>query len=104
MPWQVLPNQTEIVAIHAALLPTSPEGDVLYFGDWVNVTKKDAGPTLCRIYHMASQTVEGFTAAEAPTTNAFCAGQAFTAHGLRAAAPKRVRYADRSASPNRDIT
>jgi hypothetical protein len=94
MPWQVLPNQTEIVAIHAALLPTSPEGDVLYFGDWVNVTKKDAGPTLCRIYHMASQTVERFTPTEAPSTNAFCAGQAFMARGWLLVGGGTVRRPD----------
>jgi hypothetical protein len=91
MPWQVLPAQTEIVAIHAALLPTSPEGDVLYFGDWANITDQSAGPTLCRLYNMASQTVEGFGAADVPSTNAFCSGQAFLAHGWLLVAGGTVR-------------
>jgi hypothetical protein len=91
MPWQVLSAGTEIVAIHAALLPTSPEGDVLYFGDWVNITDQGAGPTLCRLYHMGSETVEGFSAADVPSTNAFCGGQAFLARGALLVAGGTVR-------------
>jgi len=41
MPWDFPTNSdtgedadTGIVAIHTALLPTSPEGDILCFGDW----------------------------------------------------------------------
>src|SRR5919109_4759564 len=60
MPWEVLQTETEIVPIHAALLATSAQGDIVYFGDWANVTTTDAGPTLCRLYHMDSQTVERF--------------------------------------------
>ena len=94
MPWRVLPTETEIVAIHAALLPTSPEGDVLYFGDWAGVTdrtERNSGPTLCRLYHMASQTVEGFATADAPSTNAFCSGHAFMARGTLLVAGGTVR-------------
>lgn len=91
MPWEVLLVETEIVAIHAGLLPTSPDGDVLYFGDWTNITDQSAGPTLCRLYHMASQTVEGFSAADAPSTNAFCGGQAFLARGWLLVAGGTVR-------------
>ena len=81
MAWQVLAKDTEIVAIHAALLPTNAEGDVLYFGDWVNINTQDAGPTLCRIYHMTTATVEGFAPADVPSTNAFCGSHAFLARG-----------------------
>jgi galactose oxidase-like protein len=91
MPWEVLQTQTEIVAIHAALLATSPEGDVLCFGDWAGVTSTSAGPTLCRLYHMGSQTVEPFAPADAPCTNAFCGGQAFMAGGVLLVAGGTVR-------------
>jgi hypothetical protein len=34
MPWSTLPASSQIVAIHAARLPTAPRGTVLMFGDW----------------------------------------------------------------------
>jgi hypothetical protein len=91
MPWEVLQTQTEIVAIHAALLPTSAEGDLLYFGDWQGITPAAAPPTHCRLYHMASQTVESFAAADRPSTNAFCGSQAFMARGWLLVAGGTVR-------------
>jgi hypothetical protein len=91
MPWELSSANSEIVAIHAALLPTSPEGDVIFFGDWVNITATQAGPTLCRLYHTASQTVESFAAADVPSTNAFCGGQAFMARGWLLVAGGTVR-------------
>lgn len=92
MPWEYPQTETEIVAIHAALLATSAEGDVLYFGDWADVTGTSAGPTHCRIYHMASPPkVEVFADGDRPSTNAFCAGQAFMAGGLLLVAGGTVR-------------
>src|SRR5438552_8629148 len=103
MPWEVPQTQTEIVAIHAALLATSPEGDVLYFGDWVAVTTTSAGPTLCRLYHMESQTVEAFAPADIPSTNAFCGGQAFMAGGMLLAVGGTVRRPTPPDQPAPDI-
>lgn len=91
MPWEILQQSTEVVAIHAALLTTSPEGDVLLFGDWKDVTTDAAGPTHCRTYHMATRTVEGFADADRPSTNAFCAGQAFMSGGSLLVAGGTVR-------------
>lgn len=78
MPWEVVQGvDTEVIAIHAALLPTSEHGDILCFGDWTN-----PGPTThTRLYHVASKTIESFAVAKLPSTNAFCGGQAFLADG-----------------------
>lgn len=93
MSWDYPQTETDIVAIHAALLATSAEGDVLYFGDWKNVTTTGAGPTHCRIYHMGSPpTIEAFANGDRPSTNAFCAGQAFMAGGLLLVAGGTVRW------------
>ena len=91
MTWQKLPTKTEIVAIHAALLTTSPDGDIVYFGDWAGITPTAAPPTLCRLYHMAPESVESFQAADRPTTSAFCGGQAFLARGELLAVGGTVR-------------
>lgn len=77
MPWKILPTQTEIIAIHAALLPTSPKGDVLCFGDWTN----PSATTYTRLYTIDPEGVAGFAMADLPTTNAFCGGQSFLADG-----------------------
>src|SRR5438067_10566859 len=99
MPWEVLQTQTEIVAIHAALLATSPEGDVLYFGDWVAVTTTSAAPTLCRLHHMESQTDQALAPADIPATSAFCGGQAFMAGGTLLAGGGTVRRPTPPAQP-----
>ena len=77
MPWTVLNTKTGIVAIHAALLPSSPKGDILCFGDWNN-----PGPTThTRLYHIDPESVDSFAMADLPDTNGFCGGQAFLADG-----------------------
>lgn len=77
MSWETLPTSSEIVAIHAALLPTSDEGDILCFGDWAA-----PGPTThARLFHVGPGTVEAFATGDLATTNAFCAGQSFLADG-----------------------
>lgn len=74
---EVLSTGTEIVAIHAALLPTSEHGEILCFGDWNN-----PGPTThTRLFNVADETIAGFPMADLPTTNAFCGGQALLADG-----------------------
>ena len=91
MPWEILQQSTDVVAIHAALLATSPDGDILLFGDWKDVTPDAAGATHCRIYHMTTRTVEGFANADRPSTNAFCGGHAFMNRGLLLVAGGTVR-------------
>jgi Galactose oxidase-like, Early set domain len=86
MPWELLDEETvntEIVAIHAALLPTSLEGDVLLFGDWKGLLEGELPPsrTTCRIFHPADTVMNPFAVEETPQTNAFCGGQAFLADG-----------------------
>ena len=34
MSWTTINTDSQITAIHAALLPTEPDGVVLYYGDW----------------------------------------------------------------------
>ena len=46
MPWEPIGSlSTEITAIHVALLPTSPLGDILCFGDWAG-----SGPLPTAVY------------------------------------------------------
>ena len=77
MPWKTLSTQTEIIAIHAALLPTKAKGEVLCFGDWTN----PSASTHTRIYTIDPEAISGFPMADLPNTNAFCGGQSFLADG-----------------------
>ncbi len=78
MPWELVQGvNTDIIVIHAALLPTSAAGDIICFGDWTN-----PGPTThSRLYRVASKQIVAFNMADLPSTNAFCGGQAFLADG-----------------------
>ena len=78
MPWEIQQGvSTEVIAIHAALLPTSEDGDVLCFGDWTN----PGATTHSRIYHVADGDVEPFDLGDLPNKNLFCGGQAFLSDG-----------------------
>ena len=88
MPWNVSPSDSDIIAIHAALLPNGDRGDVLFFGDWTlpdNIPQNEF--THSRVYHVASDAMEPFDQdnpddiGRLPNTNAFCCGQAFLADG-----------------------
>lgn len=86
MPWDdVLETETEIIAIHAALLPTSEMGDILYFGDWKDLLSGGdselAHLTHARLFRIADEDIGLSTAGNLPDTNAFCGGQAFLADG-----------------------
>lgn len=80
MPWHVLPEETGIIAIHAALLPT---GDILFFGDWKDlIANNDLAPlTWSGLFRFANESVSLFEAGEIPDTNCFCGGQSFLADG-----------------------
>ena len=83
MPWDVLqsdgPNPedvlTGIVAIHAALLPTTPQGQVLCFGDW-----SAQHFTHVRVFDVAGKEALAL-GSDLPDTNAFCSGHARLADG-----------------------
>ncbi len=82
MPWETLPTGSQIVAIHAALLPTTPRGTVLMFGDWGDEDGPDSSQlqvTHTRRYRIEPEDV--LTVSNQPTSNAFCGAQSFLADG-----------------------
>jgi hypothetical protein len=83
MPWQPLGGETtEITAIHAALLPTSPQGDILCFGDWAGSGSGGVvQTTLSRLFRVQDGTIEAFADEDLPDTNGFCGGHAWLADG-----------------------
>lgn len=91
MGWSVLTDDSEIVAIHAALLPTEPDGVVLYFGDWASPSEEIGlqGITETRLCGMAPGLVDPIDAIDVafvPDGDVFCGGQAFLADGRLLAA------------------
>lgn len=83
MPWEPIGSlSTELTAIHAALLTTSPLGDILCFGDWAGSGEGGVVPsTLSRIFHVDGGGVDDFNESDLPYTNGFCGGQAWLADG-----------------------
>jgi hypothetical protein len=85
MSWNTINTNSQITAIHAALLPTEPDGVVLYYGDWAVSGKIGVQPiTHGRLYRMApglNNPIEIIGEAVSPTTDAFCGGQAFLSDG-----------------------
>lgn len=87
MNWQTINNNSEITAIHAALLPTELDGVVLYFGDWavsggIGVQNITHG----RRFHVSDNSISLVPEGVSPDTDAFCCGQAFIADGRLLAA------------------
>jgi hypothetical protein len=81
MGWTTPVTDSELVAIHAALVPTEPDGVIVYFGNW---TGREGGvgvqeATYTRLHHLqpGHQTpIEELSGADVlPTTDVFCAGQ-----------------------------
>lgn len=73
MSWQVIPQRTKDMAVHAVLLPGSTRGEVLYFGGYrVDDTHR---------YDVEAQTVFDISATLSPEYNIFCSGHAFLADG-----------------------
>jgi hypothetical protein len=90
MAWDVLndpPASDELIAVHAALLPTGEAGQVVYFGDWSSWT----GKTKTRILDLASGQIASLSEMDLPITNLFCAGQAFLADGRLLVAGGRIQ-------------
>lgn len=83
MPWETILDESQLVSIHAALLPTEPEGVVVYFGDWSG-TGSGIGVqdvTHTRLHHIGTNTLTSIPLDVVPDTDVFCAGQAFLADG-----------------------
>ncbi|ESU20475.1 hypothetical protein FEDK69T_29980 [Flavobacterium enshiense DK69] len=85
--FELIPANSEILAIHAALLPIGPKGKVIIFGgDEHNQAQagRDAYPANptdvdnTRIYDADTKTIIGCTS---PTTDVFCSGHAFLGDG-----------------------
>lgn len=83
MPWQALGGEeTGIVAIHAALLPTAPDGVVLCFGDWQGSgTGGVLEKTLTTLFDVANGTNAMLLDENMPDTNGFCGSHAWLADG-----------------------
>lgn len=86
MGWATVITNSELVAIHAALLATEPDGVVVYFGDWTggagNVGVQEVTHT--RLHHLAAdhpEPIEELPLDVVPDTDVFCGGQAFLADG-----------------------
>lgn len=85
MPWNSNLIDTEILAVHAALLPSGPSGQVLIFGGdehWGAQAETQPGERYkkTRIFDLDSGAlVSGFIAS--PDSDVFCAGHAFLPDG-----------------------
>lgn len=88
MPWDVLnpnPAADELIAVHAAVLPTGAAGQVVYFGDWSEYETA----TKTRIFDLDTGSRESLTSGLA-ATNLFCSGHAFLADGRLLIAGGRI--------------
>jgi hypothetical protein len=80
MPWEAATIDSQILAIHAAVLP---DNEVLYFGGSEhNRAQNESGNVgdldNTRLFKVADGTV---TRIASPTTDVFCSGHAFLADG-----------------------
>ena len=78
MGWLVLIHRLGAVAIHAALLPSEPDGVVLYFGDWGAVGGIGVQDlTYSRLHHLAPgvpDPIEDFAPGDLPEPTSSAAG------------------------------
>ena len=86
MPWTTISTDSELTAIHSALLPTEPDGVIFYYGDWAGggggIGVQNV--TFSRLYRLAdglADPIETFPEDALPTTDCFCGGQSFLADG-----------------------
>lgn len=81
MPWERVRINSEILAIHAALLPLGQKGKILFFGGsehWKDQFDVPGGLDHTRLFDIDTGNV---TTLPSPTTDVFCAGHAFLADG-----------------------
>ena len=94
MNWETINSNSQITAIHAALLPTELDGVVLYFGDWaVSGGVSVQNITHGRLYHVSNNNIETVPQGFSPDTDAFCCGQSFLADGRLLAAGGTLGWA-----------
>lgn len=82
MPWSVHPTGSEILAIHAALLPTNQV--LLFGGSEHNAAQNESGNPAdldnTRLFNLA-QGAPAIEAVGSPNTDVFCSGHAFLSDG-----------------------
>lgn len=83
MPWEIVSTNSEVLAIHAALLPTN---QILMFGgDEHNAAQNQSGNVSdldnTRLFNLAPGATPLIETIGSPTTDVFCAGHAFLSDG-----------------------
>lgn len=86
MPWNDTVVDSKILAVHAALVPTGAQGEVVLFGGdehwWEQQESAGAGKfKKTRLYDVASHDLTGGSSIPSPDSDVFCAHHAFTADG-----------------------
>src|SRR6266851_2471519 len=78
--WEVLEENSQVLAAHAALLPTGPGGQILYFGgDEHDKGRHNRGLIdHTRLFDCATGQI---TTLPSPATDVFCSGHAFLGDG-----------------------
>lgn len=83
MPWHPMVIDSEILAIHAALVPSGDQGEVLLFGGdehWSAQQEPGGDFRKTRVYDVRTHALIG-AAIPSPDSDVFCAGHAFTGDG-----------------------
>jgi hypothetical protein len=83
MSWNSLIIDSEILAVHAALVPNGDEGEVILFGGdehWRDQQEPDGNFHKTRVYDVKTHSLVA-TSVPSPDSDVFCAHHAFTADG-----------------------
>ena len=82
MPWSILQDVDTESFYPVALLPTSPEGAILCFGDWAGSGPEGVVHSPYSYLSCGTETLSPeFAEEDLPDTNGFCGGQAFLSDG-----------------------
>jgi hypothetical protein len=86
MPWNDTIVDSQILAVHAALVPSGPQGEVVLFGGdehWADQQESAGGGKFkkTRLYDVASHALTGGSSIPSPDSDVFCAHHAFTSDG-----------------------
>ena len=86
VPWNNTVADSQILAVHAALVPTGAQGEVVFFGGdehWRDQQESAGGDKFkkTRLYDVASHSLTGGNTIPSPDSDVFCAHHAFTADG-----------------------
>src|SRR5215210_5452482 len=83
MPWNSTIIDSQILAVHAALIPNGDEGEVVLFGGdehWSNQQEPGGNFRKTRVYDVQTHSVVSGSI-PSPDSDVFCAHQVFTADG-----------------------